>query len=125
MAKRIMLVGGGSGGHVFPLIAVAQAIQSKAPSMELVVLGRGPFMSQAIAGTGITYHPILAGKIRRYFSLLTLLDPLKATIGFIQSLWWMFYYMPDVVFFKSGYVSVMPALVTKMYFNPVYTHIYD
>ena len=122
MAKRIMLVGGGSGGHVFPLIAVAQAIQSKDPSMELVVLGQGSFMSQAIVGTGIIYHSILAGKMRRYFSLLTLLDPLKAAIGFIQSLWWMFYYMPDVVFCKGGYVSVMPALVTKLYFIPVYTH---
>ncbi len=122
MSKRILLVGGGSGGHVFPLIAVAEALKQKDPSVELIALGEGPFMAKAIASTGITYRIILAGKMRRYFSLLTLLDPFKMVIGFFQSLWWLLYYMPDAVFCKGGYVSIMPALVAKLYFIPVYTH---
>jgi len=122
MAKRILLVGGGSGGHVFPLIAVAQSLQKKDPSLELVALGEGQFMATAIASTGITYRTILAGKMRRYFSLWSILDPFKAVAGFFQSLWWLFWYMPDAVFCKGGYVSVMPALVARLYFIPVYAH---
>jgi UDP-N-acetylglucosamine--N-acetylmuramyl-(pentapeptide) pyrophosphoryl-undecaprenol N-acetylglucosamine transferase len=122
MSKRIMLVGGGSGGHVFPLIAVAESLRQKDPSLELIALGEGSFMAQAIAGTGITYHAIFAGKMRRYFSVWSFLDPFKAIVGLFQSLWWLLYYMPDVVFCKGGYVSVMPALVAKLYFIPVYIH---
>ncbi len=122
MAKRIMLVGGGSGGHVYPLMAVAEALKQKDPAVELVALGEGPFMSRAIAGSGITYRTILAGKLRRYFSLLSLLDPFKTAAGFFQSLWWLLYYMPDAVFCKGGYASVAPALVARLYFIPVYTH---
>lgn len=122
MAKRILLVGGGSGGHVMPLIAVAESIKQKDPTVEIIALGEGKFMADAVATAGITYRTILAGKMRRYFSFLSLLDPFKALAGFFQSLWWLLYYMPDAVFCKGGYVSVMPALTARLYFIPVYTH---
>ncbi|OGN27658.1 MAG: undecaprenyldiphospho-muramoylpentapeptide beta-N-acetylglucosaminyltransferase [Candidatus Yanofskybacteria bacterium RIFCSPLOWO2_01_FULL_49_17] len=120
--KRILLVGGGTGGHVFPLVAVAEALKQLDPSVDLVALGEGPFMGQAIAGAGIPYHSILAGKMRRYFSFWNILDPFKTLIGFVQSLWWLWFYMPDMVFCKGGYVSFPPALAAKLYFIPIYTH---
>ena len=122
MSKRIMLVGGGSGGHVFPLVAVAEALHTADPNVELMVLGNGPFLAEAVATTGLPFKTIQAGKFRRYFSLWTLLAPFQAIIGFFQSLWILFSYMPDAIFTKGGYASVMPALVAKLYFIPVYTH---
>jgi len=122
MTKRIMLVGGGSGGHVFPLIAVAESLKQKDPTVQLIVLGEGAFMGEAIKGHHIKYRKILAGKMRRYFSIWSIFDPFKSVIGFAQSLWYLLWYMPDVVFCKGGYVSVMPALVAKLYFIPLYTH---
>lgn len=118
---RILLVGGGSGGHVYPVIAVANALKEKG-DIELLLLGDDKFMRQAAKESGIKFHSILSGKLRRYFSPLMFLDVFKFPVGFLQSLWHTFWFMPDAVFVKGGYVSVLPALVAKLYLIPLYIH---
>lgn len=126
MNYRILLLGGGSGGHVYPLVAVANALKEKFQQngipLELMVLGEGDFMAKAAAENGLAYKTVFAGKLRRYFSLLTILDIVKIPIGFFQSLWYVFWFMPDEIFSKGGYSSVAPALVGKLYFIPVFVH---
>ncbi len=126
MSYRILLLGGGSGGHVFPLIAVAKALRGQAAQtgldLELMALGEGKFMAQAVAENGLPYKAIMTGKLRRYLSPLTLLDILKMPVGFFQSLWYLFLFMPDVVFAKGGYASIPGALAAKMFFIPVFIH---
>src|SRR3989344_2887439 len=88
MSYRILLLGGGSGGHVFPLIAVAEALKEKSQQegipLELMVLGEGGFMKKAAAEAGLKFKQILAGKLRRYFSPLTILDIFKIPVGFLK-----------------------------------------
>ncbi|OGN08915.1 MAG: hypothetical protein A3J46_02545 [Candidatus Yanofskybacteria bacterium RIFCSPHIGHO2_02_FULL_41_11] len=122
---RILLVGGGSGGHVYPVIAIANALKEKSAKVggaELMLLGDDRLMRQAAQENGIKFHSILSGKLRRYFSILNLLDIFKFPVGFIQSLWYIYWFMPDVVFAKGGYVSVIPSLIAKLYFIPLYIH---
>ncbi len=123
---RVLLLGGGSGGHVFPLIAVANALNEKSQqagvSLELMILGEGKLMQKAVSEAGFNFKSILAGKLRRYFSLLTILDIFKIPIGFFQDLWHVFWFMPDVVFAKGGYASFPGALVAKLYFIPLFIH---
>lgn len=119
---RIMLVGGGSGGHVFPLIAVADALLKTDPSIELMMVGDGDFVKMAASSRGIPFRTVKAAKARRYFSLLNLIDLWKIPWGLIQSLWIMFWFMPDVLFAKGGYSSVMPVIAAKLYFIPVVLH---
>lgn len=123
---RILLLGGGSGGHVFPLIAVANALQNKAQQesipLDLMILGEGKFMEKAAAESGLNFKPILAGKLRRYFSPLNVLDIFKIPVGFLQALWYVFWFMPDVVFAKGGYASLPGAFVSKLYFIPLFVH---
>ena len=124
--KRILLVGGGSGGHVYPLIAVADALREKAQvsglSIELKLWGSGDFIYRVGTESNLSVTKIISGKLRRYFSILNLLDFFKLALGFIQSLILMFLYMPDIVFAKGGSDSVMPSIVAKLYFIPVITH---
>ncbi|OGN32719.1 MAG: undecaprenyldiphospho-muramoylpentapeptide beta-N-acetylglucosaminyltransferase [Candidatus Yanofskybacteria bacterium RIFCSPLOWO2_02_FULL_43_10b] len=126
MSKRILLVGGGSGGHVFPLLAVVESLQKMAAqrgsSVELILLGEGKFFEEAAKKSGLRYKKIMAGKMRRYFSLLNMLDLPKILIGLVQSFWHLFWLMPDVIFTKGGYASVPPAIAAKFFLIPLYVH---
>lgn len=127
MAYRVLLVGGGSGGHLYPLIAVANSLKTKAaPSgvpLEMKLLGDGPFLKRVADETGLKYSTVFAGKLRRYTSALTITDLLfKVPLGVIQSLWHLWLYMPDAVFAKGGYSSLAPVIAARAYLIPVYIH---
>ena len=126
MKKRILIVGGGSGGHVYPLIAVAESLKQKASEkgveLEVLALGEGPFMQRAFRESGIPLRGIVSVKMRRYFDLRNIIDFLKFPLGFFQSLWHIFWFMPDAVLTKGGLSTLMPAFVAKLYFIPLYIH---
>lgn len=122
---RILLVGGGSGGHVYPLIAVAESLAQKAAQagidLKLMMLG-GSFIERAAKEKNIPYRIIATGKLRRYSSLDNFLDPGRFFLGFIQSLWHIFWFMPDAIFAKGGASSLAAAFVAKLYFIPLFIH---
>ncbi len=122
--KRIVLTGGLSGGHTFPLIAVARTIKARAgTSTSFLYIGsRGQFEERSMTAEGIPVRYILSGKIRRYFSWQNFIDPFKVPIGFLQSLWHLFLYMPDVVFAKGGSVSVPVCLAAWVLHIPILIH---
>ena len=126
VSYRILLLGGGSGGHVFPLIAVANALKEKSQQtgvlLELMVLGEGKFMKKAAEENGLVYKSLMAGKLRRDISPMAVLDIFKIPVGVFQALWYVFWFMPDVVFAKGGYVSLPGALVAKLYFISLFVH---
>ncbi len=124
--KRILLIGGATGGHAYPLIAVAQALRERAQQqgidLKLLIIASGDLIEKAAAEQSIPFKRITAGKLRRYFSFLTVLDVFKVPISFIQSLWHVFWFMPNAVFSKGGYDSVAPGLVAWLFFIPLYIH---
>jgi UDP-N-acetylglucosamine--N-acetylmuramyl-(pentapeptide) pyrophosphoryl-undecaprenol N-acetylglucosamine transferase len=126
MEYRVLLVGGGSGGHVYPLIAVARALSTQAANKEmrlaLRMLGDGIYVQRAAQEAQIPYSTLIAPKLRRYASTQTLLDIFKTPFALVQSLWHLFWFMPDVVFCKGGYTGVFPVLVARLYRIPVYLH---
>lgn len=121
---RVVLTGGLSGGHTFPLIAVARAIRARAgmPAEFLYIGSRGQFEERAMTAEGIPVRYVLSGKMRRYFSFRNFIDPFKVPIGFFQSLWHLFRYMPDAVFAKGGSVSVPVCLAAAVFRIPILIH---
>lgn len=120
---RIVITGGGTGGHIFPLISVVEKIREKDASAEFLYLGSGGEMEKKIMQENlIATKNIMSGKMRRYFSLANVVDSFKIPIGVLQSLWHLLWYMPDVVFSKGGYVSVPVALAAWIYSIPILTH---
>ncbi len=124
--KRIVLAGGGSGGHVFPLIAVAEELEAQYPDTEFLYIGTsaqmGKIAEEAMSEIGIPTRNILTGKMRRYFSLQYFLDFFRVPIGIVQSLIYLLQFMPDAVFSKGGYASVPVVLAAWLYRIPVLTH---
>lgn len=121
---RVVLSGGVSGGHTFPLIAVARALREQFPQgIEFLFLGsQGAFEREAMAAENIPAQYILTGKIRRYFSVQNFIDPFKVPLGIIQSLWKLLVFMPDVVFAKGGAASVPVVIAAWLYRIPVVIH---
>ncbi len=126
MAIRIVLTGGGTGGHLFPLATVADFMKEKYSSqeeIEFLFIGKGEEMERQIFTPRlIPIKKILTGKFRRYFSWKNFSDFLKVPLGIIQSLWHLLWYMPDVVFSKGGYVSLPVILAARFYRIPVIIH---
>ena len=120
---RIVLTGGGTGGHLVPLVTVAKKIKEKAPDAQFVFLGPDGKLEQDIMGrSGIPIRHICSGKQRRYFSFWNFTDSFKIPLGLIQSLFWLLVYMPDAVFSKGGYASIPVVLASWAYRIPVLIH---
>lgn len=133
---RVLLAGGGSGGHVTPLKAIYDNLDANSVSTRVIV-DRG-FSAQTrtlFNGEDVTIKTIFAGKYRRYQSksvlwhlthLPTLLknvrDIVLLLLGFVQSLAILVSYRPDVVFCKGGFVCVPVGLAAHLLRVPLVIH---
>lgn len=126
---RIILTGGGTGGHLFPLVAVARKIVELSKSgnygeTEIHYFGPGLFLESSLEMEEMNFHyaVLITGKWRRYFSFKNFIDLLKILIGFVQALWKVWLVMPDVIFSKGGYGSVTTVLAGWLYRIPIILH---
>ncbi len=121
----IFFTGGGTGGHLFPGIAVIQKLIATTDfEMENILwIGSGKELERSILGRfEIPYKAIACGKLRRYFSFQNFLDFFKIFWGFLQIFFYMLHHRPRLVFSKGGYVSVAPCLAAKILRIPCITH---
>ncbi len=123
---KILLVGGGSGGSVSPLLAVADKIKSKKPGVEFLFVGgkNGPENNMA-EKAGIPFVSITAGKFRRYFTLVNIVAPLFVIMGFFQSKKIIKQFHPDVVFGTGSFIQVPLIWATIGTKIPVVIHQQD
>lgn len=123
---KIVITGGGSGGHIFPLISVIDEAKKMAGqkllSLDVLYIGPKGFGENGFKKLGIKTSYISTGKIRRYFSFLNFTDIFKVGIGFFQSLIKLWQFMPDVIFSKGGFGSVPVVLVAKLFRIPLVVH---
>lgn len=124
---KILFTGGGSGGHFYPIIAVAEKLNQKfyaenLPLPELYFMSTDPYNEQLLIENRIAFRRVTAGKVRGYFSILNFFDLFKTAWGTIKAFFQMFSLYPDVVFGKGGYAS-FPVLVAAYFFRiPIIIH---
>lgn len=123
---RVLLTGGGSGGHIYPLIAVARKLKDQAAQNNLILnlryFGDAGWYQPLFEGEGIKVRHIASAKLRRYFSILNFLDFFKFVWSIPQALFKIFWFMPDVVFGKGGAGSLVILYVCRFYRIPVIIH---
>lgn len=116
------MTGGGSGGHVYPLIAVAEKLEKTEPNMKIFYIGPYSPVVQEFKKRGYGIYSIASAKMRRYFSVENLLDIPKFIFSIFEALLKVFLIMPDVVFSKGGPGSLPVVFAAKFYFIPVVIH---
>lgn len=121
---RIVLTGGGTGGHFFPLAAVAKKLKEKlGDETKFLYLGSsGKLEKEIMERENIPVKHVLSGKMRRYFSWRNFIDIFKIPVGVVQSLWILLKFMPDAVFSKGGHASVPVVLAAWLYRIPILSH---
>lgn len=123
---RIVLAGGGTGGHIMPLFAVTQEIKKIATEKDVDVDIRyfGPDNEHAeilnVAEVSIT--SIAGAKWRRYASIQNLFDIPLFFIAITQALFHLLLFMPDVIFSKGGTGALPIILVGWLYRIPIIIH---
>jgi UDP-N-acetylglucosamine--N-acetylmuramyl-(pentapeptide) pyrophosphoryl-undecaprenol N-acetylglucosamine transferase len=119
---RLVIAGGGTGGHVLPALAVLEAFATSGHAVDALWIGsRNGVECDAAARADIRFHPIQTGKLRRYIDTRTPADLARIPIGCAQAWRILNRFRPDVVFSTGGFVSV-PTVLAAMRRFPVLTH---
>lgn len=119
--KRIVMTGGGTAGHVTPNIALIPRLKKLGYEIHYIGTKDG-IERKLIEEQGIPYHPISAGKLRRYLDLKNLSDAFRVIKGFNDSIGVLRRLKPDVVFSKGGFVSCPVVWAAKLLGIPAIIH---
>ncbi|NLP02437.1 MAG: undecaprenyldiphospho-muramoylpentapeptide beta-N-acetylglucosaminyltransferase [Fibrobacter sp.] len=119
--KKILLTGGGTAGHVTPNIALLPRLRELGFQIHYMGSKNGIEL-ELIKREGIPYHPISAGKLRRYFDWKNITDLFRIAAGFFQSLIIMAKLRPHIVFSKGGFVSCPVVWAAWCLRRPVIIH---
>lgn len=128
---KILLTGGGTGGHFYPIIAIAEELnkisrENRLIRPELFYMSTEPYNEGLLFENNIVFEKVPTGKIRRKFSLgnliLNFFDLFRILFGVLKALWRMFIIYPDVVFGKGGYASFPALFAARILQIPVVIH---
>lgn len=136
-ALTVMIVGGGSGGHLTPLLAIAKSLKARDSHIRVVIVGqKKENLNVVVDDPAIDRsYEISAGKFRRYHGegvlahlrdvrtiLLNIRDMFRTCAGIFQSLHLLGRTKPDVILLKGGFVSVPVGLAARIRRVPYITH---
>ncbi len=123
---RILFTGGGTGGHIYPILAISEKIKYLSKQgkteVELYYLGAPGDFNYPLASGGIKVLKVVSAKWRRYFDLRNLIDIPKFFISIVQAFWKVFWLMPDVLFSKGSTGALPVVLACKFYRIPIIIH---
>lgn len=104
--RKVIISGGGTGGHIFPAIAVANAIRKKYPDSEILFVGaKGRMEMEKVPQAGYNIIGLWISGLQRKFTLKNLSFPLKVIFSFIKARRIVRKFKPDVVIGTGGYAS--------------------
>ncbi|MGH2613778.1 MAG: undecaprenyldiphospho-muramoylpentapeptide beta-N-acetylglucosaminyltransferase [Thermomicrobiales bacterium] len=119
---RLVVAGGGTGGHVLPALAVIEELRRRQSLAAVLWIGSHEGVEvQAAADAGIQFVAIPTGKLRRYLSLRNLTDAARVPLGVVAAHRALRSFKPDVVLSTGGFVSVSTVLAARG-IAPVLTH---
>ena len=122
-AKRFIVAGGGTGGHIYPAIAISKEMLKRYRGSELLYIGGANGMERdLVPREGLNFTGITVAGFKRKVSLQAFVTVAKAGKGFFQSLSLIRKFRPDVVIGTGGYVSGPVLLAAVVLKKPIVIH---
>ncbi len=110
-----MIAGGGTGGHLFPAIAIADEIRKANPDTEITFIGtRHKMEARIVPQHGFKFETIWVSGFRRKLTIENILFPVKFIVALAQSFVLMKRIRPHVVVGTGGYVCGPPVFVASL-----------
>jgi UDP-N-acetylglucosamine--N-acetylmuramyl-(pentapeptide) pyrophosphoryl-undecaprenol N-acetylglucosamine transferase len=122
---RVLVSGGGTGGHVYPALSVAKRLR-EVYQAEILYLGSDDGLETSLVPQeGLPLATVKAGKLQRFLSWRTLTRAARIPIGIIQAIGIVRKFRPDVAFTSGGYVAVPTGLAARLNGVPLLMHQQD
>lgn len=125
MSKRIIFVGGGTSGHIAPLLAVIEAVQKLDPEVWCGYVGLNTDLdSPLIKSTKLSFErfSIQSGKLHRFLTIDNFSQPFRVVKGYFQAHKLLTTLKPDLILAKGGFVCVPMVLAAVQLKIPIFTH---
>jgi UDP-N-acetylglucosamine--N-acetylmuramyl-(pentapeptide) pyrophosphoryl-undecaprenol N-acetylglucosamine transferase len=120
---RVVITGGGTGGHTSAGLAVAAALRARDVGDLHWIGSRGGNEARRVPEAGIAFYPVEAGKLRRYWDWRNVSDmAVRVPAGLVQSWRLLRRLRPSLVFATGGFVSLAPALAARALGIPLVVH---
>ncbi|MBP6964260.1 MAG: undecaprenyldiphospho-muramoylpentapeptide beta-N-acetylglucosaminyltransferase [Armatimonadetes bacterium] len=112
---KIVLTGGGTGGHAYPAVSIGRAIRAESPACELLYIGSRGGMEQDMAEkAGIRFVGLTSRKMGRALSFGTFLTAASLARGFLEASAALRRFKPDLVIGTGGYVAAAVVMAQAM-----------
>jgi UDP-N-acetylglucosamine--N-acetylmuramyl-(pentapeptide) pyrophosphoryl-undecaprenol N-acetylglucosamine transferase len=122
---HIAFTGGGTGGHIYPGLAVAAELKQRLAGRDcrLFWIGSNAGMDRTLVeDAGLEFFGVPAGRLRRYVTLKTIPDCFRVIAGFVTARTILKKEKTRLLFSKGGFVSVPPCAAAASLGIPVFTH---
>ena len=105
-AKKFIISGGGTGGHIYPAIAIANALKEDNPDHEILVIGaKGKMEMEKVPKAGFKIIGLWISGFQRSLTIKNLLFPIKLIFSLLRTAGIIIKYKPDVVIGVGGFAS--------------------
>jgi UDP-N-acetylglucosamine--N-acetylmuramyl-(pentapeptide) pyrophosphoryl-undecaprenol N-acetylglucosamine transferase len=122
---RVLISGGGTGGHIYPALSVATQLRDLYQA-DILYLGSDDGLETTIVPAAhLQLAVIKAGKLRRYLSWSTFKGVARVPVGMLQAVDIVRKFRPDVAFTSGGYVAVPTGLAARLNGVPLLMHQQD
>jgi UDP-N-acetylglucosamine--N-acetylmuramyl-(pentapeptide) pyrophosphoryl-undecaprenol N-acetylglucosamine transferase len=112
---RVLFAGGGTGGHLFPAIAIAEELRRQDRETEIMFVGtKKKIEGRVVPERGFMFASISISGFRRTVSIHNLVFPVRVIVSFVQSILLILRFRPSVVVGTGGYVCGPPLFAAWM-----------
>ncbi|MDO8443976.1 MAG: UDP-N-acetylglucosamine--N-acetylmuramyl-(pentapeptide) pyrophosphoryl-undecaprenol N-acetylglucosamine transferase [bacterium] len=120
--NKILLVGGGTGGHVVPVYNIYQFLKKADPKLKVYIVGSGSAIEKQFFADSPNYFILKTGKFQRYLIVENIWQLALFIYGLVQALILLAKIRPKIIFAKGGFVSLPIIFWARILRIPYFVH---